>query len=50
MECLFKRKYGNPTWYADNFSGRNYPQVRQDEFYFILWVQGFIQATHYSET
>ena len=27
MECLFKRKYGNPTWtWADNFSGRTYPQ------------------------
>lgn len=27
MECLFKRKYGNPTWYIDNYSGRTYPQV-----------------------
>ena len=27
MECLFKRKYGNPTWFIDNYSGRTYPQV-----------------------
>lgn len=27
MECLFKRKYGKPTWYIDNYSGRTYPQV-----------------------
>ena len=28
MECLFKRKYGNPAWFIDNYSGRTYPQVK----------------------
>ena len=28
MECLFKRKYGNPAWFIDNYSGRAYPQVK----------------------
>ena len=27
MECLFRRKYGTPTWYINNYSGRTYPQV-----------------------
>ncbi len=27
MECLWQRKYGNPMWFIENYSGRTYPQV-----------------------
>ena len=42
MECLFKRKYGNPTWFIDNYSGRTYPQVSNTNLY-SLHIEHWIQ-------
>ena len=48
MECLFKRKYGNPTWFIDNYSGRTYPQVREKNLYSFHiehWIHSDIYTT-----
>ncbi len=33
LECLFVRRFGQPQWDIDNYSGRTYPQV--GEFFFL---------------
>ena len=35
MECLFKRRDGQPMWFINNFSGRTYPQVSVK-----IWYEG----------
>ncbi len=33
LECLFVRRFGQPQWEFDNYSGRTYPQVRFSLFF-----------------
>ncbi len=46
LECLFVRRFGQPQWEFDNYSGRTYPQVRFSLFFWVVGLGGAGFDTH----